>query len=65
MDDEILKVSNDFFLLSDSNVDDKDSGMYIPEVIFHSKSLIAYNPTSESLQTKGLTGWMERSCYEH
>ncbi len=65
MHDKHLKDSNSSVLLSNSCVDEKNSGLYIPEGIAYSKSLIAYNPTGEALQTQFLTGWMERSCNEH
>ncbi|EDI4472416.1 hypothetical protein CD575_18030 [Salmonella enterica] len=65
MDDKHVKDTNDSVLLSNSCVNDKKSGLYIPEGITYSKSLIAYNPTDEALQTQFLTGWMERSCNEH
>lgn len=51
MDDEYLKDSNDAVLLSNSCVDDKGSGLYIPGVIFYSESLITLNPTGEALKT--------------
>lgn len=65
MDDKHLKDTNDSVLLINSRVDDKNSGLYIPEGIAYSKSLIIYNPTGEALQTQSLTGWMERSCNEY
>ncbi|EOM6742160.1 hypothetical protein ACNCNZ_004605 [Escherichia coli] len=65
MDDKHLKDTNGSVLLSNLCVGDGYSGLYIPEGITYSKSLIAYNPTGEALQTQFLTGWMERSCNEH
>ncbi|EAY2121122.1 hypothetical protein [Salmonella enterica] len=65
MDDKHLKDTNGSVLLSNSCVDDEISVLCIPEGIAYSKSLIAYNPTGEALQTQLLTGWMERSCNEH
>ncbi|ECX2386728.1 hypothetical protein AN496_22035 [Salmonella enterica subsp. enterica serovar Newport] len=65
MDDKHVKDTNDSVPLSNSYVNDKSSGLYIPEGIAYSKSLISYNPTGEVLQTQFLTGWMERSCNEH